>query len=126
MDKTVLADKDIQNGMQLVILLEKSKFEFNVAMWFLDGTGDWHFIVASPWVDTLGPKKCYELIQSVMKDMPESQKTTLKRIAVLSQNDDLICLFKTVIRTEGISQIRFSKKSINGVFIDDALIYCIC
>jgi hypothetical protein len=123
MDKTILVANDIENGKQLVIRLEQSNFEFNAAMWFLFGTGDWHFLIASQCVDQLGPKKCYESIQAIINEIPENQRIPLELITVMSQNDNLIRLLRSAIRAEGISQIRFSKNTINGVFIDDALIY---
>lgn len=122
MDKTTLVDIDIQKGKQLVIALEESQFDFNAALWFFT-LDHWHLIISSPLVDTLGPKKCYEQIQSLMENIPENQRILFELIVVVSPKDILIRTLKVAIRAEGISQIRFSKNTINGFFIDDALIY---
>ena len=123
MDKTILVDSDIQNGKQQVIALDNSRFDFNGALWLLTSTGDWHFIVSSPCVDTIGPKKCYESIQSIAETIPENQRIPFEQIAVVSPKDIVIQLLRKAIRAEGICEIRFSKNTINGVFIEDALIY---
>jgi hypothetical protein len=122
-DKTILVDNDIQNGKQLVIALDRARFDFNGALWLLTGLGNWHFIVSSPCVDSLGPKECYENIQSIIESIPENQRIPFTRIAVVSPKDFLIQLLRKAVHVEGISEIRFSSNTINGTFIDDALIY---
>jgi hypothetical protein len=124
MDTTILVESDIVNGRLLVEALDRLQFECNGALWFQYATKDWHFLLVSSWVDTKGPKKCYELIQSAINEIEEVHRIPLERISVLSPNDRLVRILKMAIRTgQGMSQIRFARNTINGVFIEDALIY---
>ena len=124
MDKTTLVDTQIEAGKKLVDALDKSKFKIVGALWFYYPASDeWKLLFASPLVDILGPTRCYNLILTILQDIGlDFQLFT--NISVLSPKDKLIQLLKTAIHTDnGISAIRFSRNTINGVFIEDALIY---
>jgi hypothetical protein len=145
MDTPILVDKDIQDGKKLVKALDKSilsvltgssagkgvegmdKSMFDVvgALWFYFADfGEWRLLLVSPLTDVIGPSCFYALIQFVLKDMPRNFGISLSRISVLSPKDNLIRLLRTVIHTDrGISTIRFTRSTIDGVFIEDALIY---
>jgi len=125
MDTTILVDKDKKDGRKLIEALDKSKFNLKGALWFyLGDSREWRLLLVSPLVDTAGPSSCYRVIQSVIEDMPRDFGISLERISVLSPKDNLIRLLKVAIHTgKGISTIRFRRNTINGVFIEDALIY---
>lgn len=109
----------------LIQTLDVSKFQLSGALWFyLTESENWRLLLVSPLVDTAGLRSCYKVIQSVIGDMPKDFGISLENISVLSPRDRLIQLLKIAIRTgAGISTIRFTGNSINGVFIEDALIY---
>lgn len=125
MDTTILVDKDIEDGRKLVEALDRSMFDLVGALWFyFSGSRDWRLLLVSPSVDSAGPRSCYKVIQSVIEDMPRDFGISLSRISVLSPRDNIIRLLKAAIRTDrGISAIRFTSNTINGVFIEDALVY---
>jgi len=130
MDTTILVEKDIEDGRKLVEALDRSNFNLVGALWFyFADSREWRLLLVSPLVDTIGPSGCYRRIQSVLKDMSYDLATSfgipLSRIAVKSPWDSLIRLLKMAIQTDrrGISKIRFTRNTINGVFIEDALIY---
>ena len=125
MGTTVLVDNQVEDGNKLIQALDRSQFSLVGALWFYSSSDEWRLLLVSPLVDTIGPKQCYGVIQSVLKDLKLS--FGLERISVLSPNDNLIRLLKTAVKTSnGTSRIRFSRNSINGVFIEDALIYRLC
>lgn len=125
MDKKILVERDINEGKMLIQTLDVSKFQLSGALWFyLTESENWRLLLVSPLVDTAGLRSCYKVIQSVIGDMPKDFGISLENISVLSPRDRLIQLLKIAIRTgAGISTIRFTGNSINGVFIEDALIY---
>lgn len=125
MDKTVLVEKDIEDGKRLVIALDESLFEVRAAMWFyLTDSDEWQLLVASPYVDENGPKKAYNFIQKELAKLSPASEISLKDISVLSPKDDLISLLRIAIRTgPGISGIRFTRNVINNRLIEDAYIY---
>jgi len=120
-----LVDKDIENGKKLVEALDESKFILVGALWFyFTDSGEWRLLLVSPLADTIGPSGCYRVIQSVLGDMSPGLGISLSRISVSSPRDNLFRLLRVAIRTgTGISTIRFTRGTINGVFIEDALIY---
>jgi hypothetical protein len=125
MDKTILVDKDIEDGRILIEALDRSKFIVDGALWFYYANSDeWRLLLVSPLVDKIGPKNSYAVIQSVIEDLTPRIGISLERISVLSPRNDLIRLLRVAIHTDrGISGIRFTRNTINGVFIEDAFIY---
>jgi hypothetical protein len=125
MDKTPLVNKNIEDGKKLIEALDKSDFRLDGALWFYFADSDeWRFLLASPLVDEKGPKEAYALIQSVLAQLQPSLRISLKHISVLSPKSELIQLLRRAIRTgPGISEIRFTRNTINSKFIEDAFIY---
>lgn len=119
-----MVDRDIESGRRLIEVLDRSRFVLNGALWFYFATREWRLLLVSTLVDKIGPKRCYTVIQSAIEDLPQDFRISLERISVLSPNDNLVRLLKIAIHTGGgISTIRFTRNTINGVFIEDALIY---
>ena len=125
MDKEVLVREKIQEGRDLIEALDRASFELTGALWFyLIDTNEWRLLLVSPLLDRAGPRKTYSKIQSIIRGQMPSFGISLEDISVISPNDKLIRLLRIAIRTgPGISEIRFSKNTINNVFIHDALIY---
>jgi hypothetical protein len=100
--------------------------QVNAAFWmFLPEEKTWKFILASPLVKKEGPIKYYKRIIDASKDAGTDENIiSLNDISVLDLNNQLIQLLKFAISTgDSISNIRFSKNTINGVFVDDTHIY---
>jgi len=125
MDKTVLVEKDIEDGRRLIKALDKAGFIVDGALWFyLADLDEWRFFLASPLVDKRGPKDAYASIQSVLTQLKPPPRISLKHISVVSPSHELIRLLKKAICTGTvISDIRFTRNTINNVFIEDAYIY---
>ena len=128
MDKTALVNKQIENGRRLITALDENKFPLVGALWLYSmNIDEWKLTIVSPSVDDQGPKKTYARIQSVLQKFHKckpSLEISLNNISVLSPNNNLYRLFRTAIKTgSGISEIRFSRNTINNVYIEDALIY---
>jgi hypothetical protein len=125
MDKKILVEKDVQEGKTLIEALDASKLNVVGALWFYySNVGVWRLLIVTPLVEISGPKKCYQVIQSVIADMPHGFGISLESVSVLSPRDRLIQLMKVAIRTgSGINTMRFTAGTINGVFIEDSLIY---
>lgn len=124
--KETLASKTISLGKNLVLALDKAQFIVAAALWlYLPETGTWRLMIASPQVRSEGPRKAYKKIQSVLSKLSSAPaRISLQDIAVVDSNDSFISLLRNAVRTEdGISDIRFTKNTINGFFIEDAHIY---
>jgi len=122
----LLSEQMIVAGAALLKKLDESHCLVKAAFWmFLPEGKNWKFIVASPLVKEEGPRKYYKRIVDANKIAEtDEQVISLNDITVLDNNDQLIQLLKFATSTgDSISNIRFSKNTINGVFIDDAHIY---
>lgn len=120
-----MVEKDIADGKLLIEALDRSKFTLSGALWFyFPKAEEWRLLLVSPLVDRMGPRKSYSIIQSVIEDFPPSFGISIINISVTSPKSELIQLLKIAIRTgPEISEIRFSRNTINNVFIEDALVY---
>jgi hypothetical protein len=125
MDKKILVDRDIEEGKRVVKKLDESNFQLSSALWFyLTEFERWRLFLASPLADTKGLQYCYSVIQQIISEMPKDFGISLENISILSPKDQLIQLLRIAIHTGGgISNIRFTGNSINGILIEDALIY---
>lgn len=125
MDKTLLVREKIEEGKKLIEAIDRSDFQLTGALWFyLVENNDWRLILVTPLLEISGPRKIYEKIQLLIRDLPTPFGIGLENISVMSPHDKLIKLLRIAIRTSpGLSEIRFSKNTINNVFIEDAIIY---
>ena len=126
MVKEVLTEKMINAGAELIRKLDLTSLVVRSCLWFyLSESNTWRLIIASPEVARTGPRQVYGKIQSVLLDVPEGQRgMALSDISAVEDNDPLISLLRTAIKTgNGISGIRFSRSTVNGQFIEDAYIY---
>jgi hypothetical protein len=125
MDKTALVEKYIEDGKKLINGLDEKGFRLDAALWFyLTDSDEWRLLLASPFVEKEGPRKSYNVIQSVLEGLSPPSAISLKDISIVSPNYNLIQLLKIAIRTgPGISDIRFTRNVINNTLIEDAYIY---
>ncbi len=121
-----LTDSMIKAGAELVARLDKNNAEVKSAFWFYISEDQvWKFIVASPQVDTIGPREYYKKINEANLLAENKEKViSLNDIGVSNTKNQIVQMLKFAICTgDGISGIRFSRNTINGIFIEDAYIY---
>ena len=120
----LLSEQMISAGAKLIDKLDNSSCRVKAAFWmFLPEEKTWKFILASSLVKEEGPRKYYKRIVDANKEA-EGNIISLNDISVSDVDNQLIQLLKFAISTgDSISNIRFSKNTINGVFIDDTHIY---
>ena len=122
----LLSEQMISAGADLIKKLDGSSCRVKAAFWmFLPEEKTWKLIIASPLVKEEGPRKYYKRIIDANKEAETDEEIiSLNDISVSDIDNQLIQLLKTAISTgDSISDIRFSKNTINGVFIDDTHIY---
>jgi hypothetical protein len=122
--RNVLSDDMVKAGANIIQQLDRAKFTIDAAFWLhLPDSNQWRLVLASPEVGVHGPKKGYKRVQSALTKMLEP-RLSLQDISMMDSIDPLVLLLKNAIRTgPGISGIRFTRNTINGVLIDDAYIY---
>ncbi len=114
----------IKVGKQLIRHLDL-ELEVQAALWvYFDETEVWRLVLASPMVNTAGPKWLYHRIHMVLLDVLRTRKIGLPNITVRDSEHPMIQALRLTFGTiPKISGIRFSGYASNGYFIDDAYIY---
>jgi len=115
----------MEAGKKLTQQLDTDGFPVHASLWFyIPDANQWRLLIASPIVDTEGPKKAYEGIrESLSKDPTGFAGLSLQNITVLSPQDPLIRLLRFAVRLPGIGSVRFTRNRVNNVYIEDAYIY---
>jgi hypothetical protein len=123
-DKTTLVEADIEAGAKLIRALDAANFPLSAALWlYLPEEEDWRLILATPLVREKGPRAAYELVQKVLMELP-NLPLSLDQISLVDPNDRTVSLLRLAISTgPGIAGVRFSRNTINGVYIEDAYLY---
>lgn len=124
MDKTILVKDDILEGRMLIEHLDRTDFKVNSALWFyISYSSKWKLVLATDYLKEHSLKEAYNFIQEELNKI-KSANISLDNISLAKADDDLIKLLKAAIGTgPGISEIRFTRNVINGIMIEDALIY---
>ncbi len=125
MASATLVDRKIELGRQLLLSLDRRNFQVPAAFWFyVSEANDWRLIIASPDVDSQGPRATYAKIQAAADSDLLAGELSLREISVVSPKDPLVKLLGMAVSTgHGISGIRFTQNTINNTFIEDAYIY---
>ena len=67
MVKTILVDKTIADGRELLRAIDDAGIPVNAALWlYQPETDDWEFVIATPLVLTDGSSRVYARIQDIM------------------------------------------------------------
>jgi hypothetical protein len=113
-------------GASLLQRLDSQGLDITAALWFyLESSDTWRLVIASPEVQSQGPKHVYERVQKALVSDVDESRIKLGDISVVPPDDPLIRLLGIPIKTgrKDISGIRFSRNTINGQFIQDVYIY---
>lgn len=121
-----LTDSMMTAGAKLIERLDAKGSDIKSSFWlYFSEEKTWKIIIASPLVDSEGPRNYYKRIVEANSEASEQEEViSLNDVGVTNTSDQMVQLLKYAIGTGGgISGIRFSRNTINGVFIEDAYIY---
>lgn len=126
MDKTILVEKDIEEGQKVIEALQENGFPVNSAFWLYKPEPDeWRLTFASPLIDEQGPFKAYSFVQKVLAKFSPPVGISVAETTVLSDKDELVEGLRYLDRqTPGIlPNMRLRGNSIKNRYIDDIYIY---
>lgn len=126
MDKSALVERSVEAGKSLIAELDRrSSVPIRSAFWnYSDETG-WKLVLASPIVrDRRGLQNAYREVHKALSTIPDTD-LSVSDVALVADTDPVVRLLAGAVSTgpTSLSRIRFKGNSINGVFIEDALIY---
>jgi len=121
-----LSESMMKAGAKLIERLDAEKSEVKSAFWlYFSEDKIWKLVIASPLVDSLGPRQYYKKVVDANNSALEAEEVvSLNDIGVTNTANQIVQLLRSAIGTgAGISGIRFSRNTINGHFIEDSYIY---
>lgn len=123
MVSTTLVDTQIKDGEKILRQLDADRFNVDSALWFFETEKEkWVLLIATPLVNSIGPKKSYAKIKKSI-DKLALESTTLE-VGLIKPDHDLLRVLKSALRVgPEIARVRFTNSVINGMLIEDALIY---
>ena len=124
--KEALTDDMIRNGAALVAWLDARGFPVSSAFWlYEEETNRWTLMIASPRSDDGEPMEAIRAVRQAIDAMPQAGRPlTLFDTTVVGPRYLPVALLRKVFDTGPvISSIRYTFNMIDGVIIDDALIY---
>lgn len=122
-----LVRADIDAGINLIRALDEKKFGVAAALWLYNGdVENWRMVIAYR-----GPRKDLEkkyldaatIAANWRKARPDAPILDLSKVKITSADDRLIAGLGTAMRVDGLGEVRFSHNTIDGIYVEDALIH---
>lgn len=122
-----LVRSDIDAGLGLIRALDADNFKVSAALWLYNSDLDsWRMIIAYQ-----GPKKDLEkkyleaatIAANWRSAHPDQPILDLSKVKITSADDKLIVGLRPAIRIDGLAEVRFSHNTVNGIYVEDALIH---
>jgi hypothetical protein len=125
MAAAALVERDIEAGLELVRLLDERGFPVTGAAWiYFADFEEWKLVIRTPKAATDLTNAFLELAKAMDAAKPGFRSQfDLARVKLVPPADRMLAAMGSAVRAEGLNKIRFSSNVINGIFIDDALIY---
>jgi hypothetical protein len=124
MAAAVLVDVDVAMGRELLQILDEIKFPVTGAAWiFFPDIEEWRLVIRTPKAEQHLQQALLELAIALDQRGDLRKRLDLSRVKLVPPNDKMLAAMGKFVKVDGTSNIRFSRNVIDGVLIDDALIY---
>jgi hypothetical protein len=120
-----LSGTDLDFGKVLWNELRRNKrFPANGALWlFQPESGEWHFLIATPRVNEVGPRKAYEELSDITRGIPVDSSKFLKIELISPKQPFYEALRSAFGKTASVEGSRLGNTQIGGRYINDAYLY---
>jgi hypothetical protein len=111
-------------GLKLAEQLEKDGIDFNAALWFYFAEPpNWKFILASSLVNQQGQRRVYGKVRKSLSKIDPT--ISLQDVKVVESDASIVKLLRPLIGTprNSLERVRVKNNTVNGVLVEDALIY---
>lgn len=124
MASATLVEFDVEAGAELLRQMEGSEVEVRAALWlYFSEAEEWRLVLGTPLVAQIGSRAVYSKIQKILDQSGLGDRLLLMSITVMSMDEPLLKALRDMIHVDGIGGVRFSRNSINNLYIEDAYIY---
>jgi len=120
-----LTGADIEVGRTVWKSLRKSnRFPVQGILWMLKSESEaWHLLIATRRVDEVGPKKSYEELAEITRNISVEAAQLLK-IELISPERPLYQALRSVFgKTASVEGARLGNTQVAGMYIEDAYLY---
>ena len=116
-------DWDFGKALWQELRLNK-KFPAKGALWlFQPESGEWHFLIATPRVDDVVPRKAYEELSDITRSMA-TDSSKFQKIELISPEQPFYRALRSVFgNTASVEGARLGNTQIGGRYINDAYLY---
>jgi len=124
MAEAILVNDDIEAGRELVRLLDEAGFPVTAAAWiYFSDVEEWRLVIRTPKAARNLQETYLEVARAMDAKGDLRTRLNLARIKLVPPTDQMLEALGSVVRVAGLKSIRFSRNVVNGIYIDDALIY---
>jgi hypothetical protein len=120
-----LTEPDIEFGKALWrSLRDSNQFPINGIFWLFNSeSGEWHLVIATPKIDSVGPRRAYAELSAVTKSI-QSDSTQRLRIELISPSHPFYQALHSVFGdTASVEGARLGNTQVGGMYINDAYLY---
>lgn len=123
MDKTVLVERDIEEGRKLLRTLDAAGIPIVAAYWLYELEWNrWRLVFATPLVETVGSTPVYRRIRELV-EAGAGGGGALAHLVVVSPRDRIASGLHRIPGSERVSEFRLTDGVVNGLSVDDAYVY---
>jgi hypothetical protein len=126
MAKETLLDLEIRAGAHLIRELDAQGFHISSALWLYDSDQEaWKLLLAAPQFSATSWRQAYEKVaETLHRHADIAEVLAMSDISVLTEGNPRFRLLKGIKATgPGIHNIRMGANLIDGIFVEDAIIY---
>jgi hypothetical protein len=124
MAAAALVNADVEMGRELVKVLDEAHFPVTAAAWiYFSDADEWRLVIRSPKAEKDLQAALLELAKAMDAKGDLRARIDLSRIKLVPPKDKMLAAIGRFVRVDGTSDVRFSRNVVDGVYIDDALIY---
>jgi len=123
MGTTTLVNEDIAAGHHVVEALDTAGFPVKAAFWLYDSNVDnWKLWIGTPRA-ARDLQKAYITVSQILSAIADRKVLDLARIRLVRPDNSTVRAIGSVIHVKGLSDVRLRSNVVNGIYIEDALIY---
>jgi hypothetical protein len=124
MATAALVSHDIDVGRRIVAALTRAAIPVSVYLWaFVPQLQEWQFMVATPLVDTKGPRAAYGEVDRALQKEGILDEVPLRRIFLKSPNDRVLRSLERESKAVPREAFRVVNEQIGADFVEDAYLY---
>jgi hypothetical protein len=124
MADAILVNSDIDAGRDLVRILDEASFPITGAAWiYFPDLEEWRLVVRTPKAAGNLQEALLEVARALDAKGDLRKRIDLARVKLVPPGDRMLEAIGKVMKVDGLGAVRFSRNVVNGIYIDDALIY---